>query len=102
MIDIHKNLPAIEAEDSALQLDAQAEAIADEILGELDLTAERDTVMPETSFAICVGHANGDLLSETEMDLEKVARLRRLVRAGQSRIDTPRLASAMLASGDLS
>ncbi len=100
MIDTHKN-PAADIATPELDLDAQAEALADEILDELDLTSERDAAMNETTYAICVGPANGDLLSESEMDLEKVARLRRLVRSGQYRINTRALAAAMLASGDL-
>lgn len=100
MIDIRKNQDLNEHIDPELNLEAEADAIADEILEELDLTSEREA-MTDTSCVIHVGHANGDILSESEMDLEKVARLRALVRSGQYRVNTGALAAALLASGDL-
>ena len=100
MIDLRKDTNALDNHQE-LDLEAQAEAIADEILDELDLSAKRAKTMNETTYAICVGHANGDILSESEMDLEKVARLRALVQSGQYRINTRALAAALLASGDL-
>ena len=99
MIDLRKETTF--EDNKELDLDAEAEALADEILDELDLSATRETGMTDTSYAICVGHANGDILSESEMDLEKVARLRALVRSGRYKVNTAALAAALMASGDL-
>lgn len=82
-------------------LEAEAEQLADEILSELNLGPNKEVPMNATSRAISLGPPNGDILSDNELDIEKVARFRRLVRAGEYKVNVPALAEALLASGDL-
>ena len=79
----------------------EADMLANEILGELDL---KDAIRPKRqsgSLSIKVGPANSDILNHDEMDLQKVARLRRMIRRGEYKVDPQAIAAALMLSGDL-
>ena len=80
-------------------LDITADALTQEILSELELESEADVDCDVVT--IKLGHANSDLITEEEMNMEKVARLKRLIQCGEYRIDHSALAIAIMKSGDL-
>ena len=79
-------------------LDFCPDALADELIGELNL----DSGVEETqTMTISVGPSNSDLFNEEEINIEKIARFKRMIARGEYRINHGAIAEAMMASGDL-
>ncbi len=100
MMNLNNNDLDLNNDHSIENLDAEAEGLADEIMGALDLKGfgGRKT---HGACSITVGPPNSDLHTSAEMDMEKVARLRRMIQKGQYKVDAKAVAAMLMLSGDL-
>ena len=101
MINTLSNTKSNIAKDDSSKdnLGFSAEAIANEIMGDLDFDND---VTHSATMTISIGPANSDLLNEDEMNIEKIARFKRMIACGEYKIDHGAIAKALMASGDLS
>lgn len=97
----HDNQDILISFDGEISLEAEADAIANEIIEELGLEAMLAEEPVRQTAVISIGHANGDMSSQ-ELDARKIARLRRQIRAGEYKVDAMAIATSMVLSGDLS